>query len=106
MGAMHAPGQVERLKAFKAERDQMSLDKRGWGRSAPDWVYWQGCNARYDRMLKLVEAEAEVPLAIANAFRNNTLGIMDYYRLRNVQADTDMRTSIAATVRPSSFTRM
>ena len=42
-----------------------------------------------------MEAEAEVPRAISDAFRGGTLGIMDYYRLRNVQADTDMRESIA-----------
>ncbi len=39
----------------------------------------------------LVEAEAEVPKAMADAFRSGKLGIMDYYKLRNVQADTDMR---------------
>ncbi len=44
---------------------------------------------------KVVEAEAEVPKAISQAFREGTLGIMDYYKLRNVQADTDMRSSIA-----------
>ena len=44
---------------------------------------------------KVVEAEAEVPKAISQAFREGTLGILDYYKLRNVQADTDMRSSIA-----------
>ncbi|HRP93315.1 MAG TPA: flotillin-like protein FloA [Ignavibacteriaceae bacterium] len=44
---------------------------------------------------KVVEAESEVPRAIADAFRNGKLGVMDYYNLRNIQADTDMRTSIA-----------
>jgi uncharacterized protein YqfA (UPF0365 family) len=44
---------------------------------------------------KVVESEAEVPKAIADAFREGSLGIMDYYKLRNVQADTDMRRSIA-----------
>ena len=44
---------------------------------------------------KVVEAEAEVPKAIAQAFRTGKLGLMDYYRLRNIQADTDMRSSIA-----------
>lgn len=43
----------------------------------------------------LVAAEAEVPRAIAEAFRNGNLGIMDYYRLRNVQADTAMREAIS-----------
>ena len=45
----------------------------------------------------LVLAEAEVPQAMAEAFRTGKLGIMDYYKLRNVQADTDMRKSIAGT---------
>jgi uncharacterized protein YqfA (UPF0365 family) len=44
---------------------------------------------------KLVEAEAEVPKAIADAFRSRALGILDFYKLRNIQADTDMRTAIA-----------
>jgi uncharacterized protein YqfA (UPF0365 family) len=44
---------------------------------------------------KLVEAEAEVPMAMAEAFRNGNLGIMDYYRMRNVEADTEMRSSIS-----------
>jgi uncharacterized protein YqfA (UPF0365 family) len=44
---------------------------------------------------KVIEAEAEVPKALAEAFRNGNLGIMDYYRMQNIQADTDMRDSIA-----------
>lgn len=44
---------------------------------------------------KVVEAEAQVPLAIAEAFRSGRLGIMDYYQIRNIQADTHMRDSIA-----------
>jgi uncharacterized protein YqfA (UPF0365 family) len=44
---------------------------------------------------KMISAEAEVPLAIAEAFRQGNLGITDYYNLRNVQADTEMRASIA-----------
>ncbi|MDA0739473.1 MAG: flotillin-like protein FloA [Nitrospirae bacterium] len=44
---------------------------------------------------KVVEAEAEVPLAMAEAFRQGNMGIMDYYRMKNVQADTAMRDSIA-----------
>ena len=44
---------------------------------------------------KVIEAEAEVPLAMAEAFRSGNLGIMDYYRMKNIQADTDMRSSIA-----------
>lgn len=44
---------------------------------------------------RVVEAEAEIPKAMAEAFRSGNLGIMDYYKMRNVQADTDMRDSIA-----------
>ena len=44
---------------------------------------------------KVIEAEAEVPKAMADAFRSGNMGIMDYYRMKNIQADTDMRDSIA-----------
>lgn len=44
---------------------------------------------------KVVEAEAEIPQAMAEAFRSGNMGIMDYYNLKNIQSDTDMRTSIA-----------
>ncbi len=43
---------------------------------------------------KVIEAEAQVPMAMAEAFRNGNLGIMDYYKMRNLQADTGMRESI------------
>ncbi len=48
---------------------------------------------------KVIEAEAEVPKAMAEAFRNGQLGIMDYYRMKNIEADTSMRDNIA---KPSS----
>ena len=44
---------------------------------------------------KVIEAEKEIPLAMADAFRSGNLGIMDYYRIKNIQADTDMRENIA-----------
>ena len=44
---------------------------------------------------KVIEAEAEVPKAMAEAFRNGNLGIMDYYKMQNIQADTAMRESIS-----------
>jgi uncharacterized protein YqfA (UPF0365 family) len=44
---------------------------------------------------RVVEAEAEIPKAMAEAFRSGNLGIMDYYKMRNIQSDTDMRDSIA-----------
>lgn len=44
---------------------------------------------------KVIEAEAEIPKAIADAFRTGNLGVMDYYRLQNIQSDTEMRQSIS-----------
>jgi uncharacterized protein YqfA (UPF0365 family) len=43
----------------------------------------------------VIQAEAEIPKAIADAFRSGNLGVMDYYRMQNIQADTDMRDSIS-----------
>ena len=44
---------------------------------------------------KVIEAEAQIPLAMAEAFRSGNMGIMDYYKFRNIQADTEMRENIA-----------
>jgi len=44
---------------------------------------------------KVIEAEAEVPKALAEAFRNGNLGVFDYYKMQNIQADTDMRNTIS-----------
>ncbi|MEY1639515.1 flotillin-like protein FloA [Tenuifilum osseticum] len=44
---------------------------------------------------KVIEAEAEIPKAIAEAFRSGNLGVMDYYRIKNIEADTNMRDNIA-----------
>ena len=46
---------------------------------------------------KVIEAEVEIPLAMADAFRSGNLGIMDYYKFKNIQADTSMRESISGT---------
>lgn len=51
---------------------------------------------------KVILAEAEVPLALADAFRNGNLGVMDYYKLENIKADTEMRGSIGKTVAPAT----
>ncbi len=48
-----------------------------------------------DARAKVILAEAEVPLAMAEAFRNGNLGIMDYYKMKNIQADTSMREGIS-----------
>jgi uncharacterized protein YqfA (UPF0365 family) len=44
---------------------------------------------------KVIEAEVQIPMAMADAFRSGNLGIMDYYRMKNIEADTDMRDSIS-----------
>ncbi|MPN15601.1 hypothetical protein SDC9_162935 [bioreactor metagenome] len=49
---------------------------------------------------KVVAAEAEVPLALAEALRSGKLGVMEYYQLQNVQADTHMRDGIAKASEP------
>ena len=51
---------------------------------------------------KVIEAEAEVPKAMAEAFRSGNLGIMDYYRMKNIEADTSMRENIAKPVTGTS----
>ena len=51
---------------------------------------------------KVIEAEAEVPQAMAEAFRNGNLGIMDYYKMKNIEADTTMRESIAKPATPQN----
>jgi uncharacterized protein YqfA (UPF0365 family) len=48
-----------------------------------------------EQRAKVVAAEAEIPKAISEAFRNGNLGVMDYYNIKNIQADTTMRSSIA-----------
>jgi uncharacterized protein YqfA (UPF0365 family) len=56
----------------------------------------QEMSASVEKMrAKVVEAEAKIPLAIAEAFRSGNLGIMDYYKLKNIEADTQMRDSIS-----------
>jgi uncharacterized protein YqfA (UPF0365 family) len=57
-----------------------------------------------ERRAAVVEAEAEIPRAMAEAFREGNLGIMDYYRMKNVQADTKMREGFAADDQPSATT--
>ena len=51
---------------------------------------------------KVIEAEAEVPRAMAEAFRNGNLGIMDYYKMKNIEADTSMRENIAKPATPKT----
>ncbi|MEQ8848636.1 flotillin-like protein FloA [Botrimarina sp.] len=85
-----------RLQADQAEADTRVARANAEGRRAMAVSQEQENIAGIEEMrAKLVEAEAEVPRAMAEAFHTGKLGILDYYRLRNVQADTDMRESIA-----------
>jgi len=85
-----------RLQADQAEADMRVARARAEGRRANAIAAEQEMTAKIEESrAKVVEAEAEVPKAIAEAFRIGNLGIMDYYQLRNVQADTDMRRAIA-----------
>lgn len=86
-----------RLQADQAEADTRVARARAEGKRAMAVAEEQERIAEIEESrAKLVQAEAEVPKAMAEAFRSGNLGIMDYYKLRNVQADTDMRKSIAA----------
>ena len=87
-----------RLQADQAEADTRVARARAEGRRAMMVAAEQEMVAAVkESRAKLVEAEAEVPKAMAESFRSGRLGILDYYKLRNVQADTNMRQSIAGT---------
>jgi uncharacterized protein YqfA (UPF0365 family) len=85
-----------RLQADQAEADTRVARANAEGRRAMAVAEEQEMIAKIEENhAKVVEAEAEVPKAIAHAFNNGKLGLMDYYKLRNVQADTDMRSAIS-----------
>jgi len=91
-----------RLQADQAEADTRVARARAEGRRAMAVSQEQENLASIEEnRAKLVEAEAEVPLAMAEAFRSGRLGILDYYRLKNVQADTEMRGAIATSSMPA-----
>jgi uncharacterized protein YqfA (UPF0365 family) len=84
------------LQTDQAEADLKVARAKAEERRAAAVASEQEMIAEVARMrAKVVEAEAEVPKAISEAFRSGNLGIMDYYNIKNVQADTDMRNSIA-----------
>lgn len=86
------------LQADQAEADLRVAQARAETRRAMAVASEQEMVARVAEMrARVVEAEAEVPKAMAQAFREGNLGIMDYYNMRNIQADTSMRESISGT---------
>ncbi|WFD11589.1 flotillin-like protein FloA [Tepidibacter hydrothermalis] len=84
------------LQTDQAEADKKIAQAKAEERRAMAIAKEQEMKAMVEEMrAKVVEAEAEVPLAISEAFKNGNLGVMDYYNLKNVMADTDMRESIS-----------
>ena len=87
-----------KLQTEQAEADLKIAQAKAEERRAMAQAREQEMNALVEEMsARVKEAEAEVPRAMAEAFRSGNLGIMDYYRMRNIQSDTEMRTSISET---------
>jgi uncharacterized protein YqfA (UPF0365 family) len=84
------------LQTDQAEADKQIAQARAEERRAMAVAKEQEMRAYTQEMqAKVVESEAEVPKAMAEALRSGHLGVMDYYNLKNLQADTDMRKSIS-----------
>lgn len=86
------------LETERAEADKKMRQAEAEGRRAMAIASEQEQRARVQEMqAKVIEAQAEIPLAIAQAFKDGKLGVMDYYRMQNVMADTAMREALAST---------
>ena len=84
------------LQMDQAEADKNIAQARAEERRAMAVALEQEMKAKaQEARATVIEAESQVPLAMAEAFRNGNLGIMDYYRMKNIQADTEMRENIA-----------
>ncbi len=91
-----------KLQMEQAEADKRVAQARAESRRAMAVAEEQEMKAKYQEMkAKLVEAEAAIPMAMAEALRTGKMGVMDYYNLRNVQADTSMRDAIS-TLKPGT----
>ncbi|MED9962593.1 MAG: flotillin-like protein FloA [Bacteroidales bacterium] len=87
------------LQMDQAYADKNIAQARAEERRAMAIAVEQEMKAKAQEMrAKVIEAEAEVPLAMSEAFKKGNLGIMDYYRMQNIKADTEMRESIAKPV--------
>jgi uncharacterized protein YqfA (UPF0365 family) len=85
-----------KLQVAQAEANKNMAQAQAEIRRAAAVALEQEMKARIQEMqAKVVEAQAQVPLAIAEAFRTGKLGVMDYFKMENVQADTAMRQTIA-----------
>jgi uncharacterized protein YqfA (UPF0365 family) len=86
-----------KLQAEQAEANKLIAQAQAEVRRAAAVATEQEMVARVSEMrARVVEAEAQIPLAIARAFDKGHLGVMDYYRLKNIQADTTMRENIGS----------
>lgn len=86
------------LQTDQAEADKRIAQAKAEERRAMAVAQEQEMKARVQEMkAKVVEAEAEVPLAMAEALRSGKLGVMDYYQMQNIMADTNMRQSFGQT---------
>lgn len=84
------------LQMDQANADKNIAQARAEERRAMAVALEQEMKARAQEMrAKVIEAEAQIPMAMAEAFRSGNLGVMDYYKMKNVQADTSMRESIS-----------
>jgi len=84
------------LETERAEADKKLRQAEAEGRRAMAVAREQEMRALVQEMqARVVEAQAEVPRAMAEAFRKGNLGVMDFYRMQNIQADTDMRKTIS-----------
>src|SRR6187402_935132 len=91
-----------KLQTDQAEADKRIAQAKAEERRAMAVALDQEMKAKaQEARAKVIEAEAEIPKAIAAAFISGNLGIMDYYKMQNVQADTDMRNSISGTGKAS-----
>lgn len=91
-----------KLQEAQAEANKNMAQAQAEIRRAAAVALEQEMKARVQEMqAKVVEAQAQVPLATAEAFRSGRLGVMDFYKMENVTADTAMRKSIAGDGRPS-----
>ena len=91
------------LQIDQAEADKNIAQAKAEERRAMAVAQEQEMKARVQEMrARVVEAEAEVPIAMAEALRNGNMGVMDYYNLLNVQADTTMRDHIASATNPTA----
>jgi uncharacterized protein YqfA (UPF0365 family) len=92
-----------KLQTEQAEADKRVAQAKAEVRRAAAVAVEQEMRAKTQEMrAKVVEAEALVPQAMADAFRSGNLGVMDYVRMKNVQADTSMRESIAGGEKPGT----